>query len=111
MKEFEFTIKCGYSKYSYLDKEYNKFLINTISDLDDEHKERWDTYNIIIEDLLNEGEEKLFQEIKYRLTDGENPNDVMLDIINREENCSKLLWLLKKRIESYKDEDFYNQFY
>jgi hypothetical protein len=45
---------------------------------------RWETYNVIIETLLSKVDTHYFEEIKYRLTDGEDPNIVILDIIERE---------------------------
>jgi hypothetical protein len=53
-----------------------------------------------------------FDEVKYRLTDGENPNQVILDIINRDlDSVNGLVWLLKRRIEEYIEEDFIRRFY
>jgi hypothetical protein len=58
---------------------------------------RWETYNVIIETLLSKGDTHYFEEIKYRLTDGEDPNIVILDIIEREvDDENGLVWLLKK---------------
>lgn len=111
MEDFDFTIKSGSGKYSNLDKEYDKFLKKTLQTLDEEKLYRWETYNLIMEELIKEGKVSTFEEIKYRLTDGEDPNDVMLDVITRESNSSGLVWLMKKRIEEYKNEDFFNNFY
>lgn len=112
MENFDFTIKGGSGKYTDLDKEYNKYLIGIMQDIDDEGLFRWETYNVIMEELLNMDLETVFNEVKYRLTDGDNPNEVMLDVITRvSDSPSGLLWLMKKRIEDYIDEDFYNQFY
>jgi len=111
MKNFDFTIKGGSGYYSKLDKEYNNFLTNTLRTIEEESIHRWEIYNLIMEELLKLDKRNTFEEIKYRLTDGENPNKVMLDIIKRESNSSGLLWFMKKRIEEYIDEDFYNRFY
>jgi len=111
MKGFDFTIKSGSGKHSNLDKEYDKFLKRTIQNLDEEKIYRWETYNLIMEELIKDGKVSTFEEIKYRLTDGEDPNDVMLDVITREGNSNGLIWLMKKRIEGYKDEDFFERFY
>lgn len=111
MEHFDFTIKAGSGKYSNLDKEYNKFLSKTIREMDENKIHRWESYNLIMEELIKDGKENIFEEIKYRLTDGENPNEVMLEIITRETNSSGLIWLMRKRIEEYIEEDFYEQFY
>ena len=51
-------------------------------------------------------------EIKYRITDGEDPNIILLEIINREsETEDGLIWFLKRRVEEYIDEDFFNRFF
>ena len=112
MKNFDYTITNGSGRYSNLDKEYNKFLEATLKGVKDEkiiHK--WEIYNLIINELLQLGEDDLFNEIRYRLTDNENPNDVMLDIIYRNSNLSGFLWLIRKRIEEFSNDDFENQFY
>lgn len=112
MKDFNFTIKSGSGKYSNLDREYDKFVKKIIADIDNETKIfRWEIYNLIMDELLKDGMINLFEEIKYRLTDGEDPNDVMLDILKSVSNSNGFLWLMKKRIEEYKEEDFYNRFY
>jgi len=111
MEELNFIIKSGSGKYSNLDKEYNKFLRNIILDLKDDMIYRWETYNLIMEELIKDNKVDTFEEVKYRLTDGENPNEVMLNIITREKNTNGLLWLMKKRIEDYIEEDFFSRFY
>lgn len=112
MKNFNYIVKDGSGRYSNLDKEYNKFLENTLNSIDDEQiLNRWETYNLIMSELLELGKSELFNEIKYRFTDGENPNEVMIDILDRVSNVSGFLWLIRKRIEEYIEEDFENQFY
>jgi hypothetical protein len=44
-------------------------------------------------------------EMKYR-TDGENPNNIILDIIERQGLCRWSCLVLKRRIEGYIEEDF-----
>lgn len=110
MRDFDFTIKAGSGSYSNLDKEYNKFLNEILKKVDECKLHRWETYNLIMEEFINSGFDNIFEEIKYRLTDGEDPNEIMLDVINRENNISGLIWQLKRRIEHYKEEDFYERF-
>jgi hypothetical protein len=64
-----------------------------------------------MDELLNIKRFDYFEEAKYRLTDGENPNSVMMNMIDRTQNANGLLWLMRKRIQEYMDEDFYNKFY
>ena len=100
------------SKKTILDKVYNRHICNIILNLNDEEEGRWETYNLILTELVENGSKDYFDEVKYRLTDGENPNQVILDIINRElDNVNGLVWLLKRRIEEYIEDDFIRRFY
>lgn len=111
MGDLDFTIKNGFGTYSNLDKEYNKFIKKTLNELGDSDNNRWNIYNLIIEELIRLELYTIFEEVKYRLTDGENPNNVMLDVVNREEFQTELSWFLISKIEEYIEEDFYNLFY
>ena len=110
MKANEFIFKANQGKNSTLDKAYNRHINNLINTLDEEKQARWETYNLIIQELINDGKSYYFSEIKYRLTDGEDPNKVMIDMIDRNKNNSGLLWFIRKRLLEYIDEDFYNRF-
>ena len=66
MKNFDYTINSGSGRYSNLDKEYNKFLENTLRNIeDDDTLYKWDTYNMIMDELIKLGKEGLFNEIRY----------------------------------------------
>ena len=94
-----------------LDKAYNKHIVSIMETLDEEKQARWETYNLVVEILTDSTKKDYMKEIKYRLTDGEDPNNVMLDIIDREiDNVDGLVWFLKRRIEEYIDEDYFNRF-
>ncbi len=105
-----FAVKVGKGKYSILDKNYKSFLDKVLASYDEDNKERWELYNTIISELIDTNQIDLFQEIKYRITDGENPNKVMLHIINKLDSKS-FLWLLQRRIKEFLDEDSYNRFF
>jgi hypothetical protein len=113
MELFDFILKKGSGKSTLLDKEYRKLIKDVVTLSDEEDSTRWEVYNLIIRELFNVDDGKYFQEIKYRFTDGENPNLVMLDIISRYKNdeLSGLVWVLKRRVEEYADEDFFKRFY
>jgi hypothetical protein len=113
MELFDFIVKTNPGKTSVLDKEYIRLIKNIILTSDEEKESRWETYNLIIKDFFDVDGGKYFEEIKYRLTDGENPNLVILDIISRysEGELSYLIWILKKRVEEYIEEDFFKRFY
>lgn len=113
MRANDFILKAAKGRKTTLDDAYRKLIIEILDNLDEEQEGRWETYNLIIEELLNIGKTKHFQEIKYRLTDNEDPNKVMLDILDKNEdnNESDLLPILRKRIEEYLEEDFLKRFH
>jgi len=107
---FLFTANKG--KRTFLDQAYHRHIKSIIDDLDEDKEARWETYNLVIQELINQGNGDYFNEIKYRLTDGEDPNYVILDIIDREmDSVNGLIWFLKRRIEEYVEDDFLRQFY
>jgi N12 class adenine-specific DNA methylase len=109
MDAINFIIKSRPGKLTNLDKAYAKVIKNIQLNLTEETRQRWEVYNSIIEELLNNKRENRFTEIKYRITDGENPNDVILDVINKDE-ISGYLWVLNKKLEEYKQEDLIKRF-
>ena len=112
MKAKRVNLRAGQGKQSVLDKAYNKHIKEVLDTVDDEIRERWETYQVIFEELVKEGKEDYFNEIKYRLTDGEDPNQVILDIIERDtDNLNGLLWFLKRRIEEYIEDDNLGRFF
>lgn len=112
MEANNFFIKAGQGKKTTLDKAYTQHINKVLETLDEEKEGRWETYNIIIEELINDGKGKYFEEIKYRLTDGEDPNKVMLDIIERDiDGVSGIIWFLKRRIEEYLEDDYIRNIY
>ena len=112
MKSFNHQIKGGFGRCLNLDKEYNRYLEKTLKKIqDDDMLHRWDVYNLIMEELIELNKLDLFDEVRYRITDDEDPNEVMMDVLNKAEVLSGLLWLIKKRIKFFIDEDFENRFY
>ncbi len=111
MGDLEFTIKSGSGTYTKLDKEYNNYIKKTVRVLDEEKKARWDIYNLFMNELIKLGLKTVFDEVKYRLTDGEEPNKLILEVISREGKLSELSWFLRNKIETFIDEDFYEKFY
>lgn len=113
MEIFDFIVKTGTGKNTNLDKAYSKLINDVLVKSDEEVEERWETYNLIIKEFLAIDNGMYFQEIKYRLTDGESPNDVILDIASRysQHELSFLAGFLLKRVEEYVEEDFFKRFY
>ena len=110
MKDFNLKIKSSHGKYSKLDKLYRKFAIDSIWNSNENDIERWEIYNIIMNGLISIGKYESFEEVKYRITDGENPNLVMLDIIDKFCTDNYLFWVIKPQIESFIEEDLINRF-
>ena len=107
-----FLLNPSHSKKSKLDEAYNNHLINILKSIDEEGEDRWETYSIIIEQLVKQGKGHYLKEIKYRLSDGENPNEVILSIIEREsEDIDSLTWFFKRRVEEYLEDDYFRKFY
>ena len=108
----DFIVKSGSGKNTNLDKAYSKLINSLLVEMDEEKEERWETYNLIIKELFETDNGMYFEEIKYRLTDGENPNHVILDIASRyhPNELSFLLTFLLKRVEEYSDEDYFKRF-
>ena len=62
---------------SLLDNEFRTFVFEkTYKDAYDE-KKKWRTYNTILTELRWLGDEDAVDEIKYRITDGEDPKKVI----------------------------------
>lgn len=110
MNNFNLTIKSGSGKFSKLDKLYRDFAINSINNSEEEYLDRWEVYNVIMNELIKIGEYTYFEEVKYRITDGENPNLVMLEMINKFFTNSNLFFVLKSIIESFIEDDCVNRF-
>lgn len=108
MKKLNFKIRGGLGGYSTLDREYNSYINKATVSLDEDGLYKWDAYNLIMTDLLKLGLKNIFEEVKYRVTDGENPNHVLLEVINRDEYQSEIEWFLRNTLESYINEDYYN---
>ena len=113
MGNSDFIIKTRNGKNTSLDKAYSKLINEVLICSDEETEGRWETYNLIIKELFTLDNGKYFEEIKYRFTDGENPNEVILDIISRynHEELNFLLSFLIKRVEEFLDEDYYKRFF
>lgn len=113
MRANNFILKAGQGKNTRLDSAYQKLISELKINLDEEQESRWEVYNLIMEDLVNNGRVEVFNEVKYRLTDNENVNEVMLDVLGRYEfDCDDDLYLiLTARINDFIEEDFLKRFH
>lgn len=113
MEFCDFIVKNSYGKYTLLDKEYTRLINNVISNNNEEDEIRWETYNLIIKEMIRINDCEYFKEIQYRFTDGENPNEVLIDVISRycPDELNHLITFLMKRVEEYAEDDFLKRFY
>lgn len=96
---------------TFLDKAYNTHINNILDNIDEEKASRWEVYELIIDEIKKDTKRDYIKEVKYRFSDGEDHNKVILEIIDREsENINDLVWYLRKRIEEFIDEDYFNEF-
>jgi hypothetical protein len=103
--------KSSSNRRTNLDKAYNSHIINLFEAMDEEKRARWEVYNLIIEVITEATKKDFMNEIKYRITDGDDPNKIMLDIIDRQPDVvDGLIWFLRKKVEEYMDEDFFGRF-
>lgn len=105
-------VQAGQVKKTTLDRAYKKHIVNTLITFDEEEEERWETYNLIVNSLIKNDNYNYIAEMKYRVTDGENLNEVLLSFIERNVlEVDGLVWLLKRRVEEYLEDDFMKRFY
>ena len=76
-----FLVTTCQTKKSRLDKLYFDYINYLLCDLNEEDEIKWETYGLVIEHLLTQGHKSVLKELKYRMTDGENPNLIILDMI------------------------------
>lgn len=106
-----YLLSASHGKRTQLDKAYYKHITCVLESLDEDSEIRWETYNLIIDQLSKNTNKDYLKELKYRLTDGEDPNKVILDIIDREnDEIDSLVWFLRKRVEEFIEDDFFKRF-
>ena len=88
MKEENLPIEKG------LDYSYNIFVFEQIHNASREIKKKWLLYDSILDELYKIGELSLIEEIKYKITDEENDNEVFKTTLNKLKNKNDRLNLL-----------------
>jgi hypothetical protein len=112
MEVNNFLVTTCQTKKTRLDKLYYEHINYLLNDLDEDEEIKWETYGLIVESLLKQGHKNVLTELKYRMTDGENTNQIILDIINRySDSVDAVVWFLRRRVEEYLEEDFYKKFF
>jgi hypothetical protein len=112
MGNIDFIVKTGTGKNTNLDKAYFKLINEVLVKSDEAVEERWETYNLIIKEFFTIDGGKYFEEIKYRFTDGEDPNHVILDVASRysQDELTFLVAFLLRRVDEYVEEDLLKRF-
>lgn len=77
-----------------LDFNYTTLVFNKTNKAGSDIKRKWITYEKILDELSLMGEFKKIDEIKYRITDGEDDKKVFKEVIERMGNKSTRLKLL-----------------
>lgn len=98
-------------KKTALDVAFNKYIVKIFDKITKEDEDKWETYNTILEELATQGRKDYIDEIKYRLTEYENPNVVFSDVLSRDNEINELLFFLKRRVDEYLEDDLYKRFY
>ena len=57
-------LRASKRKKTILDKVYSSHIYNMLSNLNEEEEARWETYNLIITELLNTDSKDYFDEVK-----------------------------------------------
>ena len=80
-----------------LDNEYRIYVFNKTFKAPMGEKRKWDLYHNIIEELTHMGDYNNVNEIKYRITDGEDPTIVLREKISKLHTFSfNIQYLMKK---------------
>jgi predicted nucleic acid-binding protein len=83
---------------SLLDNEFRMFVFEKTYKAPEDEKKRWRIYNTILEELRWLGDEQSVDEIKYRITDGEDPKQVFKETIEYPKYFSYKLQKLAEEI-------------
>ena len=92
------------NKNNILNKDYENFLKQMNGD-NRLCKERLDIYKYIFEVMKYDNKQNLMNEIKYRVTDNENFNEVILSILEKDGDLMSKLLFIKNRLTGFLIED------
>jgi hypothetical protein len=78
MEAIKSLLQANQGNKSTLNRAYNKHIYNILTTLNwREWRKRWENYTAIIYSILNDTKMDHTDEMKYRITDGENPNNII----------------------------------
>jgi hypothetical protein len=104
-----FTIGSEQSKI--LNKAYRILINNMFINLKEEDEYRLETYGLIVGEWIENNDQNSYDEFKYRITDGENINEIFIDIIEKNVYSTVLQITLIDRLKNYINEDKYKFLY
>ncbi len=81
MKRIDVSNKGIYQRE--LDFTYKSHILQTTSKSNMDVRRRWVTYEKILDEMALIGEYKKIDEIKYRITDGENDKKVFTEVLDK----------------------------
>ena len=106
MEKEKNTIKYLSNK-TILDKKFHSFIKNNMNDI---KIERVSVYETIISELLWLDKIELINEIKYRVTENEDPNDVLIDTLENDEVCYVMNAYINQ-LKDFRNKDIMDRFY
>lgn len=102
-------LELGSSKSRTLNRAYQSSIVKILNNFSETEIDRLDTYNLIVHDWVSSENHEAYDEFKYRITDGECINEVLFDIVNRDDGISGHTYV-NKVLENYIEEDKYKRF-
>ena len=97
--------KSTFEKLSFLTNEHKNIIVKEIRE-DRFNEERWENYNQVFFELKQLNREDLIENINLKISNKENINQAILDIINEIDDY--ILSELSEKIDSYIDIDWLN---
>ena len=110
MNTSNYTIKVGFGKYTYLDRAYISLIRNQIYD-NESWTARWEVYDMVVKEIIRLQDEEIFEEIKYRVTGGEDINQILLNIMGNELESTNFINSLISKVKEFTDIDWLKDFY
>jgi hypothetical protein len=101
----------GSSESKTLNRDFNNLIAKMLQEMSDEELLRVYTYDLILNEWLMEDKVSFLDEFKYRVTDGEDINEVLYDIIVKDELPSNICKNQVEILEDYISEDKFKIFF
>jgi hypothetical protein len=103
-------LKFGSGESKTLTREFHNIINQMINDYGEDDLSRLNIYDLIVTEWLAEGKDSNYNELKYRVTDGEDINEVFLEIIKSDYLPSSACLSSIEWLKQYITEDKYKNF-